>query len=73
MKAAAVLPKFAINEIIKILPGLDANQGTSGNEGSSQYVCYSDPDATGKTPPRDHVGNSSRIFDGDHLDRRPQR
>src|ERR1700761_3332262 len=33
VKAAAFLSRFAVNEIIKILPGLDANQGTSGNEG----------------------------------------
>jgi hypothetical protein len=33
IKAAAFLPKFAVNEIIQILPGLDANQGTSGNAG----------------------------------------
>jgi hypothetical protein len=33
IKAAAFLPKFAVNEIIQILPDLDANQGTSGNAG----------------------------------------
>jgi hypothetical protein len=68
MKAAAFLPKFAVNEIIKILPGLDANRGTSGNAGPSQYLCYTDPNATGKTPPRYHLGTSSRTFDGDHID-----
>src|SRR3984957_3927894 len=33
MKVAVVLPRFAVNEIIQILLGLDANQGTSGNAG----------------------------------------